>query len=202
MPVLWYIISLSHTVKVIDLVSLNIKYLLWEGTVLYPHTKTLCHAIESNNKNHCSKNTFLTLKHRWLLHGQYSKCVLVILRVFKSNSFELYAVWWSYKQHHIYIYIITYCYVSGVLKENFSLPFLSLSLFPTLVLSQVEDSWSVQVTSWQSYFSHWNTSATCLFSQFEFLQPKTFSEKGMCSAQLKFITYHEHKQHNRLKNGT
>lgn len=79
MPVLWYIISLSHTVKVIDLVSLNIKYLLLGGTALYPHAKTLCHAIASNNKNHCSKNTFLTLKHRWLLHGQYSKCFLVIL---------------------------------------------------------------------------------------------------------------------------
>ena len=88
MHVLPYIISLNHTILRLWIwISLNIKYINWERSVLYPHTKTLCHAIANNNKSHCSKNTFLTLKHRWSLNGQYSKCFLVILRVFKSNSF-------------------------------------------------------------------------------------------------------------------
>lgn len=33
MPVLFYIISLNYTIKVIDLVSLKMKYLHWEGLV-------------------------------------------------------------------------------------------------------------------------------------------------------------------------
>lgn len=119
----WYIIFLNHTVKIVDLVSLNIKYLHWGWIVLYLHTMTLCHAIASNNKNHCSKNTFVTLRHRRLLNSQYSKYFL-ILWVFKSNSFKLLVVWWSYKENLIlfrYKYIeIIHCHVSGLQRENFS----------------------------------------------------------------------------------
>ena len=70
-----------------DWTELNIKHLHWGRTVLYPHTKTLCHAIASNSKSHCSKITSLTLQHRWSLNGQYSKCFFIILWMFKFNLF-------------------------------------------------------------------------------------------------------------------
>lgn len=131
MPGLWYIISLSHTVKAICLVSLKIKYLLLGGTVLYPHTKTLCHAIACNNKNHCSKNTFLTLKHRWLLHGRYSKCFLVNLVSVK-------------KQTHLNCMLCDGAIINTLLlcvwstKGKFLITFSVLVHISPLVLSQVE----------------------------------------------------------------
>lgn len=104
------------------------------------------------------------------------------------------------KTIHIYS-----CCTFGIPERRFlESPFLSLSTFFYFILryrNQVGgQSSSIRVTSWQAYFSHQNTSTTCLFSQFEFYQPKTFPETSpVCWVQLRFITYHGHKLCGRLK---